>query len=753
MAESKIDPHNIEALEKSLNDSATRVSTIWVSFLIFSLYLLIAATTVDDRQLLLAEPVKLPVLNIDLPLWGFFFLAPVLLLVFHGYVLLQVLLLGRTAVTYNEAVDRQIDVASDNARIRQRLANTLFAQIFAGAPRERTGWLGRLLKGMAWITLAIAPVLILLVFQFMFLPYHSHFVTWVHRLLILLELTAMFLLWPLILHPHRDFDWARPVHSLKQHKRSFTALAYFLTWPMLSRNTRSLGAKKHQRRRAFRRLGALIFPIISLLLLFGVSFSLATFPGEWHVNLFAGQSLSSVRCDRWFHSYSYSAGNGMRFDRLNLTGVDVVDDEKLKKIEQATAERKLRPHEGERTRNFRGRDFNCGTFTSADFRRVDLSEAQLAGAHLTAIELDGALLLGAKLRGALIDSAKLRGASLDSAVLLGTFLDFAELQGASLRRAVLIGASLRFAKLQGASLDASMGDGNTLLQSADLSYANLQGASLYSGRLQGASLHSAELQGANLRYANLDGASFDKALLQGADLTGSSMNSAGFSSAYVWRSKGLQCASASVVHNKSDAVIEFISDDEAVDAAPVPATPEEVSRFIGRSVEELPRTNTRENIIRQMRARLIPNPNMDDTAEIARLWKECEEAGKNNGDEAMLIGRAQVLRDLICGSQNDHSSSTQDGLDESDRTVLAGLTHDDRTLIADRIIGKWFPTGETNPSYFAGVLARTLLAADGRNCSAMKYLDGPTKNRLSAAVVPAAIMPRQSPTPSGAAAQ
>jgi hypothetical protein len=97
MADTKLDPFNVEALDKSLNDSATRVSTIWISFLVFSLYLLIAATTVEHRQLLLAEPVKLPVLNIDLPLWGFFFLAPILLLIFHGYVLLQVLLPGARA--------------------------------------------------------------------------------------------------------------------------------------------------------------------------------------------------------------------------------------------------------------------------------------------------------------------------------------------------------------------------------------------------------------------------------------------------------------------------------------------------------------------------------------------------------------------------------------------------------------------------------------------------------------------------------
>ena len=101
----KIDPFDIKALGDAVNDSASRVSTIWVSFLIFSLYLLTAASTVTHRQLFLADPVKLPVLNIDLPLWGFFFLAPILFVIFHIYVLLQVLLLAHTAAAYNAAVE------------------------------------------------------------------------------------------------------------------------------------------------------------------------------------------------------------------------------------------------------------------------------------------------------------------------------------------------------------------------------------------------------------------------------------------------------------------------------------------------------------------------------------------------------------------------------------------------------------------------------------------------------------------------
>lgn len=153
----KIDPYDVEALEKSLNDFATRVSTIWVSFLIFSLYLLTAAATVTHRQLFLAEPVKLPVLNIDLPLWGFFFLAPILFVIFHAYVLIQVILLARTAAAYNETLDRSIKIVSDNSRLRQRLANTLFAQIFAGSPRERDGLLGLFLKIMAWTLWPLLP--------------------------------------------------------------------------------------------------------------------------------------------------------------------------------------------------------------------------------------------------------------------------------------------------------------------------------------------------------------------------------------------------------------------------------------------------------------------------------------------------------------------------------------------------------------------------------------------------------------------
>jgi hypothetical protein len=201
------DPFNVDALERSLNDSATRVSMLWISFLVFGLYLVLAAGAVTDRQLLLESIVKVPGLNVDLPVVGFFLLPPVLFVIFHAYVLIQMLLLARTASVYNDALDRTVRVSIDNAAMRQRLTNTLFAQIFAGSPRERGGWVGRLLRFIAWITLAIAPVLVLLVFQFTVLPYHSHLITWTIRLLILLDLIAVLVLWRAARRPDHDLGW------------------------------------------------------------------------------------------------------------------------------------------------------------------------------------------------------------------------------------------------------------------------------------------------------------------------------------------------------------------------------------------------------------------------------------------------------------------------------------------------------------------------------------------------------------------
>ena len=104
MPESRIDPYDVGALERAVNDSAGRVSAIWLSFVAFSAYLAAAASMITHRQIFLDQPIKLPTINIDLPLFASAILLPLLFVIYHVYVLLQVVLLARVADAYNEAV-------------------------------------------------------------------------------------------------------------------------------------------------------------------------------------------------------------------------------------------------------------------------------------------------------------------------------------------------------------------------------------------------------------------------------------------------------------------------------------------------------------------------------------------------------------------------------------------------------------------------------------------------------------------------
>jgi uncharacterized protein YjbI with pentapeptide repeats len=485
----KIDPSDVEALEKSVNDSATRVSTIWISYLIFGLYLTISVGGVTHRQLLLEEATTLPVLNINLPLWRFYVLAPIFFVLIHFYVLLQVLLLARTTEAYNRAVERAEVTSEGDSSLRQRLANTLFAQLFAGSTRERQGLVGDALKLIALLTLAICPVLVLLAFQFKFLPYHSHFATWTHRLLILIDLTVVILMWPIVFDPKRDMDWRR---SLRQP------------------------------------------PLIACVMFFilFVSLGIANFPGEPHLNVFTGNPIMKAQCERWA-LFAY-------FDRLDVPNVIVVDPERLTKIEAAANARQLRASAREPMRDFRYRNLSCGNFEDADMRAVDfrgatltgaiLSGAQLKGANFEKADLEHAALLDASAEDASFSEAALNLAQLNSANMPNSLMFQVQLQGARLQKTRMQGANLRYANLQ----------------AADLLGAELQGADLTGAKLQAASLEATQFQGADLTNAELGGADLERTQLQGTSLLRAVLTYSLIDHAFVWQAKGAICRDAYV---------------------------------------------------------------------------------------------------------------------------------------------------------------------------------------------------------------
>jgi uncharacterized protein YjbI with pentapeptide repeats len=592
MTAKTIDAYDVEGLEKSLNDSATRVSALWISFLIFSLYLVISAATVTHRQLLLAEPITLPVLNIGLPLFGFFWLAPILYLVFHTYVMLQIILLNRTAATYNEALDRVIRSPTANASMRQRLANTLFAQMFAGSPRERHGMIGAILTLIAWTTLAIFPVSVLFAFLIAFLPNHSLFVAWSHRIVIASEFFVLMICWPLMFDATKDF-----------------------------------------------RLGSLYSrSSIICLLIFVVSVFVLTFPGEpqrpydWYTQ------------DSWD---SCSRGFLSDIDRLNVTRQQLVDPEKLAKIEAAGVAKGLKSYEGQRTIDLSRRRLECGVFDGADLRRADLRGAILSGANMQQAYLQGAELSEAMLVPINLEGARLDEANLTRAKLVGAALWRASLRGSVLNTADLEGAHLSAANFQGADLTSAQLDG------AELIGADLRGAGLAFTRLVAADLGEARLDGASLLWtfgeaANFSGAVFRGALLAGSNLQGASfsdgsksanLTDAFFFQANVWHAGLANCLEAAVIEPSFEAAFANALFTH------IEGTPEAIEEEVKGTLSRLPTVKKNREFETKLRKALDGGSEAEQAASRSS-WKKC--TSKTIAPKRMRR-ILRVLVSLACG--------------------------------------------------------------------------------------------------------
>lgn len=515
-----LDIKGVEALAGALNKSAERLQTLWFTFLSVTLYFVISAGTTTHRMLFLQEGQTLPIINVKLPLLGFYVVAPTFYVVFHAYFLMMLVMLARTAKAFEDALVVAVADEAARERFRMRVENALFLQIIIGARRERTGWNGVWLRAIALITLALAPVMLLVMFQLMFLPYHHDWITWWHRALVVVDLVLIWTLWP----------------------------AYMLEW-----GERLLPRWEPSGRMAVKALATVLVLVFSL--------AMATYPGERiHANQVAGwiddvgrwglqkagwqlptgsEKFSPGTPDEVLARLKYNAGrisallfgwdlpagnltpdrHGWFPNRLWLPNENFVADEKLNKL----------PAE-----HLRG----CPTHQSYSLSLAtrDLTGAVLIGANLKQADFMGAVVTGANFDVANLENARFEVRAGASARFFKT-----QLQGASLFKAELPGAFFQGAHMQGACLLATKLQGAWLegadLQGASLEMATLQGASLNGAKLQGASLEGAELQGASLGRAKLEGSSLIGTELQGASLWESDLRGASLYRAQVWRTQ------------------------------------------------------------------------------------------------------------------------------------------------------------------------------------------------------------------------
>src|SRR3954462_12450268 len=170
---------DLKTLADAANEAAKREAGQWFYFVTIMITLAAIVGSTTHRVLLLEEPVKVPILSIELPLLGFYGTAPAIFVVLHFYVLAQ---LGQLATKLRAFLDVLVRDTEGQPQARdlalKRLDTFPVVQLLVS---ERFGTQQVQVRLMAWTTLVLAPLLLLAFFQLRFLPYHNVPLTWWHR--------------------------------------------------------------------------------------------------------------------------------------------------------------------------------------------------------------------------------------------------------------------------------------------------------------------------------------------------------------------------------------------------------------------------------------------------------------------------------------------------------------------------------------------------------------------------------------------
>jgi Pentapeptide repeats (8 copies) len=443
---------------KEFLDEANRASdpawSSWLAFLLLLTYVVVTLASVSHKALLLNSPVKLPIINADIPLVGFFQYAPALLLLVYLSLLVQHVVLARKYRKFTDAIASYEMETGTEHPARERVHSYVFSQIAAGPkPNLITKFMMQLI---VYVTFAVLPIITLLYFQIKFLPYHDVSITYWHRIAVILGFAMLILLTPLMQN----------------------------TGPARRRWDIKVGPQAE----AWEASGTQVLLVLLLLpIVLGFSWLMATVPNEWIDRRLGFVAPTSVRVGPEEEAKLLNPlVRRIVYDRLpddNDKGwwrrwllsyrVVIVEDTDL-------------AADGDAKVVLRERNFRFALLNRSDLHRADLAWADLRGTQMWKTLAKGKLK-DAQLQGAFLKEAQLQGAQLNSAQLQGADLSNAQLQGAELSYANLQGADLRGAKLQG----------------ADLSYANLEGADLRGAKLQGANLAGAKVQGVDFASAEI----------------------------------------------------------------------------------------------------------------------------------------------------------------------------------------------------------------------------------------------------------
>jgi len=131
-----------------LNTSSQTNSNLLVTFLAYQFYVAVIIASTTDEMLIQNSPVTLPLLNIQMPLFGFYISAPCLLFLFHWNILLN------------------LREHSTNLQKWHSEAREIYPFLFNFSRKSTMAY------SLCAVVYYLAPLSLMVLFYLRFLPYH-----------------------------------------------------------------------------------------------------------------------------------------------------------------------------------------------------------------------------------------------------------------------------------------------------------------------------------------------------------------------------------------------------------------------------------------------------------------------------------------------------------------------------------------------------------------------------------------------------
>ena len=525
-----IKDHAEKALE-SANSSSSIARNLFIGYVAIAGFIAVTLLSTDDIQILLYSPLKLPLLNIDIDLKGFYSLTPWI----FGIVHLNLLIIFSILTHKLHHFESCIHPLSwpDRTNFRSRLHVFSLTQYVSG---RQPGLLGGVIHFTTWLTVTILPIILVLWIQIDFLPAQEQNIIIWQRIIVVLECLFTFYFWHRIMQARRrqlmPKNWSPKLwdKSTIGGKLLFILCGLVIVWSVfiavipLSPWERQLNIWFSNRScDAEVTLTSWTEALEDKSKSDKFVSTMTTLLSDKNPEVITDNNSFNRKCvlpaTRWLH-HNKEAFFPSHIDLTTRVKSVFINEIYPKEILNAlkndtNANESLSPIIGLNLSNrslkfaildyksflgasFQNSQLQGASIANANFKNTNFNSANLQGANLTGTFFQGANFSKAKLTKSNLNQTNLQGA-----ILVNSESNYSKFVNANLNATNFSESELRFSKLTGATLNGAM-FWNANLQGADLTETKLIGTEFHSTKLQGAILVNSYLQGTLFRKAILD---------------------------------------------------------------------------------------------------------------------------------------------------------------------------------------------------------------------------------------------------------